>query len=381
MFYFEFAVLIILFFLFLIFLWNLYVTRKKKKSTSKYSSYPFVSVLIPARNEEANIENCVTSLLKQNYPNFEVIVLNDNSTDRTSQILSDLKQKYSELKIINGKPLSSGWIGKSYACHQLTKESKGEWLLFTDADTIHNENSIKEGIESALSRNADLLSVIPYQITKTLPEKLVIPVLHFVTFVLLPFYFLEKRGFEKFTFAVGQYMLFKKTSLDKIGGYEAVKNEIVEDVMMGRLIKKNNMQLVIQSGIDMVRCRMYRSFSQLWEGFSKNVFAGMGFSTLLMFVIILMYLILFVLPFFGLIYFVIIGENELAIVCAGQVAINYLIRFILSIKFKLSFSSSLLHPFGILTVLLITINSWRLVKFSLGPKWKGRTYNLNQSIS
>lgn len=359
----------------------MFVTRKRKSSYKEQNSYPFVSVLIPARNEEANIENCVTSLLNQKHPNYEVIVLNDNSTDRTSNILYELKQTYPKLKIVNGSPLPEGWIGKSYACSQLTKEAKGDWLLFTDADTIHNENSIADGIKSALFRKADLLSVIPYQITKSLPEKLVIPILHFITYVLLPFYFLERKGFEKFTFAVGQYMLFKRSSLEKIGGYEAVKNEIVEDVEMGRLIKRNKMQLVMLNGIDMVKCRMYRNFNQLWEGFSKNIFAGLGFSSLLMVVIVVSYFILFVLPFFSFLFFAFIGENQFALICLAQVIINYAIRFVLSVKFKLSFVSSVLHPFGILTVLLITINSWRLVKFSGGPKWKGRTYNLNQSVS
>lgn len=377
MFYFQSAVLIVLISLLLIFLWNLYITRKRNIPKIESSALPCISVLIPARNEEKNIEGCVTSIFLQDYPRFEVIVLNDHSTDRTGELLSGLKNKFPDLKIIDGAELPAGWIGKSFACHQLTQAAKGDWLLFTDADTIHNSNSLRDGVEVALARNADLLSIVPHQVTKTLGEKLVIPILHFVTFSLLPFYFLEKKGFRQFTIAVGQYMLFKKASLEKIGGYESVKNEMVEDVCMGKLIKKNNMQLIVLNGIEMVSCRMYRNFAQVWEGFSKNIFAGLGFSFFTMSVIIFSYLIFFILPFYWVIYFLFKqGVSSLSLICLGQVAVNYFIRFTLSFKYKLSFVSSLLHPFGILTVILITLNSWRLVAFSTGPSWKGRNYKL-----
>ncbi|MBN8568012.1 MAG: glycosyltransferase [Ignavibacteria bacterium] len=377
MLYFQISVLVFLTSFLLIFLWNLFITRIKKIPAIDASKFPLVSILIPARNEEHNISQCVESLFKQDYPQYEVIVLNDHSTDRTGLILSELQNKFPELKIINGAELPEGWIGKSFACHQLTQTAKGDWLLFTDADTIHNSNSIRTGIETALVRNADLLSVVPYQITMTLSEKLVIPILHFVTFSLLPFYFLEKRGFKQFTIAVGQYMLFKKSSLEKIGGYEAVKNEIVEDVSMGKLIKKNNMQLIVLNGIEMVSCRMYRNFAQVWEGFSKNIFAGLGFSFITMSLIIISYFIFFILPYYWTLYFLFTqGFSLLSLICLAQISINYFIRFTLSFKYKLSFTSSILHPFGILTVILITLNSWRLVAFSSGPSWKGRSYKL-----
>lgn len=370
-------VLMVLISLLLIFLWNLYITRKRKILKIESSILPFVSVLIPARNEQDNIKQCVNSLYGQEYPSYEVIVLNDHSTDKTKEVLAELKIKYPELKIISGKELPEGWIGKSFACHQLEKAAKGDWLLFTDADTIHNSNSIQTGIVTALTRNADLLSVVPYQITKTYAEKLVIPILHFISFSLLPFYFLEKKGFKQFTIAIGQYMLFKKSSLEKIGGYESVKSEMVEDVSMGKLIKKNKMQLLVINGIQMVSCRMYRNFAQVWEGFSKNIFAGLGFSFITMMLIIISYLVLFIMPFFWATYFLISqGFSLLSFLCIAQVAINYFIRLTLSFKYKLSLASSILHPIGILTVILITLNSWRLVAFSSGPSWKGRSYKL-----
>ncbi|MGE5805955.1 MAG: glycosyltransferase, partial [Ignavibacteria bacterium] len=129
------AITLILFVLFLIAVWNVYIFRSRKYSAVK--NLPFVSVLVPARNEEVNIRNCITSLLKQDYPNYEVIVLNDSSDDKTDEILNMIKSEYPELKILHGKPLEEGWTGKTFACRQLADEAIGEWLLFTDADPSH----------------------------------------------------------------------------------------------------------------------------------------------------------------------------------------------------------------------------------------------------
>ncbi len=377
MYYYQVCVLIILLVLFLIFLWNLYVIRERKIKKIDDIDLPFVSVLIPARNEEKNIEQCVISLLNQDYPNYEVIVLNDHSTDNTGSLLSLIKDKYPHLQIIIGAKLPDGWIGKSFACHQLSKSAKGKWLLFTDADTVHEKNSIRIGVETAISRNADLLSIVPHQITITFFEKLIIPILHFVTFTMLPFYFLEKKGYAKFTIAVGQYMLFKRSSFDKIGGYETVKNKIVEDVEMGRLIKRNKLQLIVLNADSIVSCRMYRNFNEILEGFSKNIFAGVGFSTPLIIFILILYIILFVLPYFYALYLIFaVGFTLISILAILQVAIILLVRMALCIKFKQSLLSAILHPFGIFMVIFISINSWRLVTFTSGPQWKGRTYKL-----
>ena len=122
----------------LISMWNLYILRKRKYQPVPDDKLPFISVLVPARNEEMNITGILTSLLKQNYPAYEVIVLNDSSTDNTSALINEVQKEYPQLKVINGKPLEEGWTGKCFACKQLFEASTGEYILFTDADTVHN---------------------------------------------------------------------------------------------------------------------------------------------------------------------------------------------------------------------------------------------------
>ena len=165
-------------------IWNLWVFRKRKYRLLSENELPFISVLIPARNEERSIKKCAESLLKQDYPRFEVLVLDDNSEDRTFEILKELESKYSNLRIIKGKPLEEGWTGKNFACHQLYKESKGEYILFTDADTEHFEGSLRNSITRATDRKADLYSLIPVMTLKTFSERYIMPGIHFTSLLL-----------------------------------------------------------------------------------------------------------------------------------------------------------------------------------------------------
>jgi chlorobactene glucosyltransferase len=374
MIFYQSAITLILFVLFLIAVWNVYIFRSRKYAAVK--NLPFVSILVPARNEEVNIGNCITSLLKQDYPNYEVIVLNDSSNDKTEEILNGIKSEYPKLKIIQGKPLEEGWTGKTFACKQLAAEAKGEWLFFTDADTTHFADSLSGAINIALGRNADLLSVFPKMIMKSFPEKIVMPMLFFIAFVLLPFHFVDKKGFTKFAMAVGPFMLFKRSAYDKIGGHASVKNAIVEDVWLSRKIKEHGLKLAVADGQKLCTVRMYTSFKEIWNGFSKNIFAGFNFSTLMLFTINFMYAVLFFLPFVFLFQYIFSeNKNELEFVLVFiQVIILYLIRILLTVKFKLGFISTLLHPLGTLAVPVIAFNSWRWIASGTGALWKGRIY-------
>ncbi len=371
---FQSAITLILFVLFLIAVWNVYIFRSRKYAAEK--NLPFVSILVPARNEEVNIRNCVTSLLNQDYPNYEVIVLNDSSDDKTDEILNGIKSEYPKLKIIQGKPLEEGWTGKTFACKQLAAQAKGEWLFFTDADTTHFAVSLRDAMNIALGRNADLLSVFPKMIMKSFPEKIIMPMLFFIAFVMLPFYFVYKKGFTKFAMAVGPFMLFKRSAYDKIGGHESVKNAIVEDVWLSRKIKEHGLRLAVADGQKLYTVRMYRGFKEIWNGFSKNIFAGFNFSAPMLFTINLMYVVLFFLPFIFLFQYIFSenkNEPEFVLVFI-QVIILYLIRILLTLKFKLGFISTLLHPLGALAVPVIAFNSWRWISSGTGALWKGRIY-------
>ncbi len=361
----------------LICIWNLYILRGKNYPQIPDDKLPFVSILIPARNEEHNISQIVNSLLVQDYPSYELIVLNDNSDDRTGRLLLDIQKIHPELKILNGRPLEKGWTGKCFACKQLYDVSKGDYILFTDADTLHNTNSLRDSITIALNRNADMVTLFPKMTMVSFAEKLIMPMLWFTVMLLLPFYFVDKKGFVKFSIGIGPFMLFKRTAYKAIGGHDSVKNAIVEDVWLARRIKEHGMQLIVEDGQHMLSVRMYRGFKEIWNGFSKNIFAGFEFSSVALFSVNLLYFLLFFIPF--LLFFIQLSLqfslNLLLILTGIQVLVLYFTRAIISARFKLGFISTLLHPIGALSVPVIAMNSWRWIKTGSGAKWKGRVYN------
>lgn len=377
MFYYNLLITAMLFVLLIIAFWNLYVLRKRRYSNINDSVLPFISVLVPARNEEHNIKPVLESLLTQDYPNYEVIVLNDHSEDKTSVIISGLNEKYPALKTLEGRPLPEGWTGKCYACTQLFENSKGSYIIFTDADTVHKPGSLRKSAEIALNRNADMLTLFPEMTMKTFWEKIIMPMLWFTIMMLLPFYFVDKKGFVKFSIGIGPFMMFKRTAYEKIGGHYSVKNAIVEDVWLARKIKENGLQLIAADGYDMLSVRMYRSFKEIWHGFSKNIFAGFEFSSVSLFAVNLIYILLFFLPFIlFLIELSLYSGFNYAIILTGiQVLILYIARTAISVRFKLGILSTILHPLGAISVPIIALNSWRWIKLGKGAKWKGRLYN------
>jgi chlorobactene glucosyltransferase len=377
MLYYNILVTAILFVLMLICFWNLYILRKKKYPSIPNNELPFVSVLVPARNEELNIENILASLLNQDYPHYEVIVLNDSSEDGTGGIIAKMKHRHPELVVLNGKPLESGWTGKCFACKQLFEASRGEYILFTDADTEHRSNSLRDSVTIALNRKADMVTLFPAMTMVSFAEKLIMPLLWFTVMLLLPFYFVDKKGFVKFSIGIGPFMLFKRSSYSAIGGHESVKAAIVEDVWLARAIKENKMRLIAADGREMLSVRMYRNLRDIWNGFSKNIFAGFGFSSIALFSVNIIYFLLFILPF--LLFFIQLSYglsfDFLLFLLFFQVMLLYICRTAISARFKLGIISTVLHPLGAIFVPVIALNSWRWITAGKGAHWKGRTYS------
>jgi len=358
-------------------IWNMYVFRNRKYED--LIDYPSVSVLVPARNEERNIRNCIVSLAEQNYTDFEIVVLDDNSEDNTLSILYELKEKYKNIKIVSGKSLPEGWAGKNFACHQLYLESKGKYLLFTDADTIHKKDSIKNAVTRAVTRSADLYTLIPEMTLKSFAEKSIMPALHFTTFTLLPYYMVESSPFSVFAMGVGPFMLFKREAYEKIGGHLAVKSDLVEDVRLSKNIKKNKLKVIVNKGIDVFSCRMYTNYSEIWNGFSKNIYPGMNYSTLTLFFVLFLYTTLFLSPFVIAILSFVFNSNIILFNSLIQIGLILFMRIIINYNFKLGWISILTHPFSIIVISLIGMNSYRWNKFGNGSKWKGRTYSIQNS--
>ena len=225
---------------------------------------PEVSVIVPARNEEACLAACLESLVGQPGVDYEVIVVDDHSTDATRQIAERFP-----VRLISADELPSGWTGKCNAVWTGAKAAKGKWLLFTDADTRHAPNSISDGLHEALEHKAGLLSYSPKQEVRSLAERALMPVI----FAELAATYRPRDVCDSASpvaAANGQYLLIRRDVYDTIGGHAAVASDILEDVELARRVKQAGYKLSFRVS-DVVSTRMYRSFGQMWEGWTKNL--------------------------------------------------------------------------------------------------------------
>lgn len=245
------------------------------------SHWPRVSILVPARNEAERIESCVLSLLTQDYPGeFEVIVLNDHSTDETGAILERLAQQSSRLRVLAGKSLPPGWFGKHWACHQLAQAAGGELILFTDADTRHAPFMLRDSVSALLAEGADLVTAFPREEVVTWGERLVVPFIGFGIFTFLPIRLIQRLRWTTLAVTIGQFMLFRRSAYEAVGGYEAVRDDILDDVRLGQRIIEAGFEWRLMDGTRQVSCRMYRGFWDAVDGFCKNLFAVFGYRIL-----------------------------------------------------------------------------------------------------
>ncbi|MEO0293565.1 MAG: glycosyltransferase [candidate division WOR-3 bacterium] len=353
---------------------NLRLLKSFKGSNKRNKKMPFVSVLIPARNESGNIEKCVLSILEQDYPNFEVMVFNDNSLDDTLMKLERIKEKYPQLKIYTNDFLPPGWTGKNFACHFLSKYAKGEWLLFTDADTVHSQDSISLAVNSAIEEKADLLSIMPDLVMGTLSEKLFIPLVHFAFFSFIPLGLMNSIKNPNVVIALGPFMLINSKFYRKIGGHEKIKDKIVDDLELAKEVKRNGGKVVFMDGREKVSLRFYDNFKDLWNGFSKNSFGAFNNSIIAFLLFISFILSLYLFPIFSFVLGIV--RFKLGFFSTIQFFLILLHRYFLSARFKINYWLIFLHPFALIFALLIALNSMRLTLLNKAVTWKGRIYRI-----
>ncbi|MGD1021340.1 MAG: glycosyltransferase family 2 protein [Candidatus Sulfotelmatobacter sp.] len=241
-------------------------------ATDTATRQPAVSVIIPARNEEACLGACLESLVMQAGVAFEIIVVNDHSTDRTREIASSFSSSphQSEVLVISPGPLPTGWSGKNNAVIAGSRTARGDWLLFTDADTIHLPGSLMRSIAEAQRHGAAMLSYSPEQIVKSFCEKAVMPVI----FAELAATFRPSQVSDPNSPAAaanGQYILITREAYDAVGGHASIAGHLLEDVALARAVKRSGRKIFFRFGGDAVRTRMYRTFAQLREGWTKNL--------------------------------------------------------------------------------------------------------------
>jgi chlorobactene glucosyltransferase len=345
---------------------------------------PRISIIIPARNEQTNIQRCVEAALAQDYPNFEVLVLDDRSTDATPAILAELSKNDSRMVALFGKELPAGWAGKPHALHQAAQSATGEWLCFVDADTFLEPNALSAVLHGAKKTDADLYTLVTMQIVDTFWEKVVQPIVFTAIWAAFsPRWINDPKRHDAVAF--GQFMLIKRSVYDALGGYEAIKSEIVEDKALAEQVKWNGYRLVVATGYDQAKTRMYNSFSALWEGWTKNIYLGLRdhpnklfWSILGTFVALLMALFLPLWPLIGLVWYFNGGGVLALLAFIESLAVwggIFYFRARAAQPMTISHWYALTVPLGtaIFTVIMLT-SAWKVLS-GKGVTWKGRTYD------
>jgi chlorobactene glucosyltransferase len=248
-------------------------------------------------------------------------------------------------------------------------------LLFLDADVNLKPGGLKSSVEFALKEKTGLLSLMPEELALTFWEKVSIPMLHYTMMTMVPLILVEKTRKESLTVSNGQFMLFEKRVYDEIGGHYSVKNNMVDDIWLGRKVKSEGHKLIFADGTDIASCRMYKNLDEIVKGFSKNLFPGLSFSFLLMSFVNILFFFVYIFPLFIFIYSLIGLNFELIIISVAAILIPVLIRISHSLKFNLPFFASFLNFIGAALIIILGINSFRLIKHGRGADWKGREYD------
>lgn len=237
---------------------------------------PLVSVIIPARNEALDIVACLRSITASTYPSFEVIVVDDRSDDGTGELARTVPTGNARrVTVLDGKPLPDGWLGKPWACHRGAQGARGELLLFTDADTIHEPELLSRAVAGWREEGADLLTVVGRQILGSFWERVVQPHVFFLMLLRFPdFETVARSDNWRDAIANGQFLLFTREAYDAIDGHRSVKDEVVEDLALAQVVKRAGLDLRIRSADASLATRMYRSLGEIVEGWTKNMLMG-----------------------------------------------------------------------------------------------------------
>jgi chlorobactene glucosyltransferase len=331
-----------------------------KKNT--LSSTKRISVLIPARNEEKNLPRLLESLMNQSYQNIEILVYDDQSTDKTSGVVDSYRQLNPKIQYIKGTALPDGWIGKNHACHQLAQHAKGDIFVFIDADVWLTDDLLESAAAKLESEKLQLLSVFPDQMMKTPGEALTVPLLNWVLLSFLPLVIVKKMKNPVFSIAIGQFMMFDGQYYRKHQWHREAAHSIVEDLAIGRLVRKNRLNTGMYLSDRNIFCRMYTGFKESLYGFSKNIIQVL-FGSLFTLFLSLLYLV------FGGIFVFWAMPVEYTIAYIGMAIVIKLITSMQS--HQPVFQNIILHPFQLFSLLIIS-GMAILNRIKKQNTWKGR---------
>ncbi|MBY0356777.1 MAG: glycosyltransferase family 2 protein [Candidatus Obscuribacterales bacterium] len=373
----------------LTFLFFHYFRRLKTESLpEKY--LPFVSVVVPARNEEGKIERCLESLARQNYPRYEVIAIDDRSDDRTGEIIRGIARKYPHVKYVAGTNAPPpGWVGKCNALVQAVDHVKGEWLLFTDADTCHTPESLRYALSYSVKNKAELISFMPVQELGSFWERVVMPVLLGSFLCGDPLNTINEHTNER-AYAYGQYILVRRDVYEAVGGHYSVFDQILEDISLARAVKAKGYHILSADGQLLYKVRMYTDLQSLWNGWTKNLYALIECRVLFLVLVLGLVNTAIFMPFVsaGIVAARMLhGDfSEQTCLLSGLVVCQLALLLAWYLRTAQHYEGvSLKHffllPLGSVTMSLLYLHSAYLVLSGKKVNWKGRRYVVNTSKS
>ena len=335
------------------------------------NSDALVSVLIPARNEEINIKRCLYSLIDQSYKNLEIIVLDDDSDDQTYDVVKNISKNYESIKLVKGETKTIGWTGKNWACNQLSKYANGDFLLFVDADTKLQKNTIAETVNEMNNNDIDLISLFPNRITNTVIDKIISVTIGWFIFSCLPIIFSNKNPI--FSSAFGQFLLFRKGAYFSIGGHESIKDKILDDFELGRLITKKGYNLNVLDGTERISTFSYSTEKEALEGLSKSIFPFFNNKLIPFLILLILFLSMGLMPIF-----IMMGEFFGSKLTKSKEMIAYFIWGLLTLSWAISSYRSkqglrygILYPF--ITTLTAIVGIFSIITFlTKSVNWKNR---------
>ncbi|MEJ2739581.1 MAG: glycosyltransferase [Dehalococcoidia bacterium] len=361
---------------------NLRTLKKPDNRGGLPDPAPLISVMVPARNEEANITACLDSLRKQDYPDFEILVLDDNSTDKTAVLVQGLEEIDNRIQLINGEPLPEGWAGKPFACYQMALRAKGEWLLFVDADTIHAPYMLRSVLKMTIANGASMLSGFPRQIANSLPQKIAIPVIYFIIFSWLQLWWLHKPEKQRPSLAIGQFLFFPRGEYWRIGGHKAVCNKILEDVWLSIEISRHRGRHITVDLSPVVSCNMYHTLPAMWEGFIKWMYSVATMSSVALLALIIAGLVFYLAPFYWLWneLQITLNPTEWRVIIVFQIALIFIARWLVDSRFKEPLISTVLHPAGFSYLIAAVLYGCMQRLMGKSVCWKNRLYSENSGV-
>lgn len=343
---------------------------------------PLVSVCIPARNEEANIEACVRSLLRQDWSRVEIMVYDDQSTDTTPEILARLAEEDHRVRLAPTQPLPEGWNGKQHACWRMAQAAEGSWLLFTDADVRFEPGCVRCAIGQGRARGVGLLSTFPRQVVGSAGEALLVPMIFFLLFAYLPMRRMRRTKDPAASAGCGQFLLVRREAYEAAGGHAAFRDSMHDGIKMPREVRRAGYATDLFDATALCHVRMYRGWSQAWRGFAKNAYEGLGSVGLLAFLTVLHGLAHIlpwaVLPLSGMVLLESPGACPIGFtdpatpaLAGAAVVLAVVQRMVLAARFRHPLWIAAAHP---LAVTLMTAVQWHSLYLHMTGRraWRGR---------